>query len=527
MIDQHVHSEFSVDSKVPIDEYLKKLEDKKCEVLTLTDHFDFLKNLRNDNLDKYFEKYDNFFSMIKKRNDSRIKVGIEVGYNRNTVSEVNKLLYNYNFSLVLLSIHDNDEENLEYYYASRKGLSTDSIVEMYISQIEDAIQSEIDFDVFTHFGYVFRYLDGDFNILDYVDNFDNALKLLAKNNKALELNTGCIRYETKNIVEFYTRLFTKFKAFGGKYVSVGSDCHDINSYCFGFDLAYAIVKKAGFDYITHIVDRQFTLVKIPNLNLVDQHCHTNYSPDSNLSIEYYISRMELFDNSYLNITDHLDLLENIDKHKHHDYFKSFDDLFKLNLDSRVKIGVEVGYNNTTVSKAIEVLNKYNFSLVLLSIHENDENKIRYSRAQKSSLEFDKVVDLYVSQMEEAISSNIDFDVLAHIPFIFRYVDSSIDPLMYVDKFNKVLKILVEKKKAIEYNTSCVYYFSNSIQEFYTLILKKYISYGGKYISIGSDSHKILEHSRDFIIATKYLKSIGVNEVVQIKDRKFTLVSIGD
>ncbi len=525
MIDQHVHSEYSVDSKSTIDKYLVKMREKQCKYLTLTDHFDFLKNLRNDDLQTYFKFFDKMFEEIGNRNNEKIKVGIEVGYNILAVTEINSLLNRYNFSCILLSVHDNDEKNLEYFRASSSGYETDEVIKMYVTQIEEAITSNIDFDVFTHFGYIFRYLDKEINILDYVDYYDNALKLLALNNKALEINTGCFRKKTKNILKFYQQLLIKFKRFGGKYISVGSDAHDIKDYCYGFDTAYAIARSAGFTAVTHIIDRQFHLVDISSLQIVDQHSHSLYSPDSTVTIDSYLERMELFGNSYLNITDHLDLLEYIEKHPYHDYIGSFDNLFNANFDNRVKIGIEVGYNSTTVNKAMEVLAKHDFSIVLLSIHESDINQVKYSQPHKSSLSESEIVDLYVSQMEEAIDSGLDFDVLCHLGFLFRYSD--IDPLKYVSKFDKVLEKLAKCEKALEYNTGCFYYNTANISEFYQQIFSKFLSYGGKYVSIGSDSHTIEEYSRDFNSTVKFLNKVGFNNVVQIKDRKFSLLKIGE
>lgn len=527
MIDQHVHSMYSIDSNVTIDEYLVKMKENQCDYLTITDHFDLRKNLKNDSITDYINNFDKLFEDVNNRANNKIKVGIEVGHNSNAIQETSQLLSRYNFSVILLSVHDNDALNLSYYMANSSEFGVEKCIRLYIDQLLEAVNSGIDFDVLTHVGYIFRYVDKNIDCLDYVDLYDDVLKALVKKSKALELNTGCIRYGTKNIVEFYVQILKKFHDFGGKYVSVGSDAHDISAYCFGFDKAYAILRKAGFSSCTHIVDRKFNLTNLPK-TFFDQHVHTCFSPDSSVSLQSYIDIANFYNVSHLTFTDHLDLLVNINKHQGFDYKKSFENLIlqvqKIN-NSRVKVGIEVGYNSTTVNGSKQVLNSYNFSLVLLSVHENDEHGIRYSQTKYLDIPFSQVIKLYVQQIYEAINSGIDFDVLSHIGFIFRYADSCVNPLEYVSMFDEILKSVSKQSKALEYNTSCMHYGVNNINDFYKIILEKFLMYGGKYISIGSDAHNLDQYLRDFTIAKRFIKSCGFNHIVKIVDRKFELVLI--
>lgn len=518
MIDQHVHTKYSPDSNAIIDDYLLELKRYKNEVFTFTDHFDYLKNLNSLSISEFETKFNKIFKHINNNYNSQIKVGIEIGYNNNTIEEVNEFINKFDFSIILLSIHDNDELELPYYLASESQFTNREIVMMYIKQLEDAINNFDNFDVLTHIGYIFRFLH-NIDPLEYVSYFDNVLELLIKKNKALEFNTGCIRYGTKNIHKFYLEIFTKYNIMGGKYISVGSDAHDVKSYCYGFELVYNTLKRAGFSQITQIVDREFIQIDIPStLTIPDQHLHTNYSPDSKVKIDEYLEFMEMFNNDTLTITDHLDIVHNVEKHPDHDYPGSFDLLFNETNDDRVKIGVEVGYNPNVVDEINNVLNKNNYSIVLLSIHENDVDGFKYTR-NVVGMSTEEKVRKYINQMKMGILSNVDFDVLAHLGFVLRYCNN-IDPLDYVTWFDEVLELLAQNNKALEFNTGCFYYGTKNIEEFYFTIFTKFLNYGGKYVSIGSDSHEVLTYSRDFDFAINMLKEIGFEYVTVIKDRKF-------
>lgn len=523
MIDQHVHTNFSPDSLVSIDEYLLEVKRYKNEYLTTTDHFDFRKVLKSKSFDEYKTIFQSSFDYIKNKELNNVKIGIEVGYNNNTIDEINEFLSNFDFSIVLLSVHDNDLISLPYSGVSRTNISNDEAVKMYINQLEDAVSNIDNFDVLTHIGYIFRYIN-NINPLEYVSLFDNLLKSLAQKEKALEFNTGCLRYGANNIKMFYLEIFTNFKNFGGKYVSIGSDSHDLKAYSYGFEYAYAILRKAGFTSTTQIIDRKFNLVDIPLLpKIIDQHLHTNYSPDSNVKISDYLENMEVFDSHVLTITDHLDILYNIEKFPDHNFKNAFERLFKEITDERVKIGIEVGYNKNVEEEIIEVLNKHDFSVILLSIHENDVEGFKYTRAVENVSSEEKV-KMYIDQMKEAILSKVDFDVLAHLGFALR-LGTKMNVLDTVSWFDEILKLLATSNKALEFNTACFYYNTPNIEQFYYQIFSNFLKYGGKYVTIGSDSHDVSTYARDYLFAINMLKEIGFDNITFVVDRQFNLEKI--
>ncbi len=523
MLDQHIHTNFSPDSNTTIDEYLERLNFKKYDYLVLTDHFDFYKNLEISNLDEFKNIFLNLFNTVKLIKDDRIRVGVEVGYSSNVIKETNEFLNSFDFNVVLLSIHNNDDKQIMYCNLEHSKLSEEEFIKSYIADMYEAISSSIDFDVLTHLGYVFRYIR-NIDPLKYVNYFDDVLQLLAKKGIALELNSGCLRHKTMNINKFYIEIFKKFKSYGGEYVSVGSDAHHKNDYAKCFNVAFAILKKAGYDKIVQIIDRKFTLIDIPQLlTLPDQHVHTKFSPDSNVEVDEYLDLMDVMGISSLTITDHLDIVKNIDKYPEHDYFLTFDKMFECSefIDNpKVNIGIEVGYNSTTVHTVKEFVDKHPFSSVILSVHDNDEIGYKYSVGSHPTISDDEFVKLYIKQIEAAVNSDIDYDIVAHLPFIFRYLN--VDIMNYVDMFDNILKAIVSKQRILEFNTTNYYYNIKNLSMFHTKIFSKFKQFGGQYVAISSDCHTKNDYCRDFAEAARFLKSVGFDYVTVVNNREYIL-----
>ncbi len=262
MIDQHMHSIYSPDSRVGLDEYLQVMKEYNNDYINITDHLDILYNLDKYDSHNYYKSIEKLIADVTTRNDSRIKVGIEVGYNNNTKDEVNKFLNKHDFSLIILSIHDNDEAMFKYSNTKHLNYSTEKIITIYCKQMYDAVSSDVDFDILAHIGYIFRYFRDAVNPLEYVDHFDEVLKKLSETNKVLELNTGCLDYGAANIEEFYLQILKKFYSYGGKYISLGSDAHSASSYCRNFDQAIRLMKEAGFKHTTLVKNRKYNLIEI-------------------------------------------------------------------------------------------------------------------------------------------------------------------------------------------------------------------------------------------------------------------------
>ncbi len=261
--------------------------------------------------------------------------------------------------------------------------------------------------------------------------------------------------------------------------------------------------------------------------MIDQHVHSQFSPDSNVSVEDYYIMMENYGNEYLNITDHLDLFIKLKKNDNYDYKSQMEKQYNYitSLGKNIYPGIEVGYCNTTLDMTSKFLEQFDYSIILLSIHDHDEKEIRYCFATTYKQSVDEVVNLYFDQMYEAVCSGIDYDVLSHIGYVFRYTKNKVNPLDYMDKIERVLEVIIKNDKAMEINTGCFRRGSYDAKSFYSEVLQMYKSLGGYKISLGSDSHTLIDYCALFDKVQSFIVENGFDELTLIKNRVHKQVKI--
>lgn len=106
------------------------------------------------------------------------------------------------------------------------------------------------FDVLSQLTLPMRYIQSSeapyFSIRYCDDIIENILRYLAENDKALEVNTAALRGKL-NMILPPVRYLRMFRELGGKYITVGSGAHGVES--LGSDLSEGIslVAEAGFE----------------------------------------------------------------------------------------------------------------------------------------------------------------------------------------------------------------------------------------------------------------------------------------
>lgn len=120
------------------------------------------------------------------------------------------------------------------------------------------------------------------------------------------------------------------------------------------------------------------------------------------------------------------------------------------------------------------------------------------------------------------------DVLAHMTYPLRYMNGkyarNLDWRLLESKVCGILKTLIEKNIALEINTSCL----DTAYDVWMPdedIVKKYLQMGGNLLTLGSDAHKPEKVGKGFTQTVQRLKTIGVEKLYYVKNRKFQDYSI--
>ncbi len=251
--------------------------------------------------------------------------------------------------------------------------------------------------------------------------------------------------------------------------------------------------------------------------MFDQHVHSNFSFDSNETLENYINVSNKND---IITTEHLDFENPIINYKDSliDYLKYVGQIKNLNKKYSNKFfsGIEIGYTQKSEKKIKDFLKNKNFNLKLLSIHQNENYD--YMCVNKKLISLEVLVKEYFEQMIQALESSIEFNVLAHFEYGLRMIDISViefDNLASVF-LNKIIELIVKKEIAFEVNTKSMYKYKK--ENLYSYMIEKYLKKGGKLFTLGSDAHNIKDYAYKFDEATKFLLNKNIKEIILFKDK---------
>lgn len=267
----------------------------------------------------------------------------------------------------------------------------------------------------------------------------------------------------------------------------------------------------------------------------DYHVHTEFSDDSNYSMEEVIKDAITKGFDELCFTDHVDYgvkrdwdepggmiyrkggvgepekmpVANVD---YPVYYKKYQEMKKLYGDKiSLKFGLEFGMQAHTIEKYEKLFARYPFDFIILSVHEVEDKEFWDYTFQKGRTQ-QEYNERYYEELLYLVEHYHNYSVLGHMDLITRYDDEGVYPFEKLKPIlTKILKTVIADSKGIEVNTSSHRYGLKDLTPSRD-ILKLYKELGGKIITIGSDSHKP-EHLGAFVDETKEeLKALGFEQI---------------
>lgn len=260
-------------------------------------------------------------------------------------------------------------------------------------------------------------------------------------------------------------------------------------------------------------------------NIIDTHTHSNNSFDGNDSCDKLCESIISMGAKGIAITDHVDINgDDYDTDKQYNDAVLSKEKYKDSI--LVLTGIELGQGIYYKDESDEILNKYNYDFVLGSIHNLKELEDFYYLDYKK-YDVYELLDQYFSDMLELVKWN-KTDSLAHMSYPLRYIVArehiNVDMSKYDDIIDEIFLELIKNDKALELNTSGLFMDIND-----TLPNKSYIKrfhdLGGKYVTIGSDSHFASKLCQGFDEGLDVLKECGFSHYTIFKQRKPVLIPI--
>ncbi len=261
--DYHVHSDFSSDSKTPMEEMIKKAIGLGLKKICFTDHMDYDFPVVTNysfvfDIDKYVAKLKD----LKERYQQQIDIltGIELGLQPHLTHRLNKLTTDYAFDFIIGSSHVVNQLD-PYYPEYWEKTNKEEGLRKYFETIITNCKAFHNFHVYGHMDYIIRYVPerlydandtsgkADYSYNDYRDLLDEALKTIISSGKGIEINTSGLKYGLG-----YTHpkgeVIKRYKELGGEIITIGSDGHKPEHLAYDFFLVPQLLKAYGFSYYT-------------------------------------------------------------------------------------------------------------------------------------------------------------------------------------------------------------------------------------------------------------------------------------
>jgi len=266
MLDYHVHTEFSIDCKIPMPVQCEAAIAAGVTEIAFCDHLD------HEPADPGYGYYrpDAFLASIDSCRDlfgDRLTVlaGVEADFNERIAGQVEKFFSRYQFDFVIGSVHygENGRIIFQDYFDDH---DWDDVYLPYLERLKLAARSGL-FDTLGHIDLPKRYAPVNkrtYDPLRYKDELQQLFKVLIEHNVSFEINTSGLRQTPRTsmpgpaIVRWYAEA-------GGRLITIGTDSHAPQHIGSGIPQTLDMLELCGIDSVSSFRGRQRSQRSIESL----------------------------------------------------------------------------------------------------------------------------------------------------------------------------------------------------------------------------------------------------------------------
>lgn len=261
--DHHVHTCYSPDSQANIEGYLLKAKDLGLSHLIFTDHIDMgaIEVEFQEHIDygEYFQR----MKELEEKHEIEIKVGVEIGYEKNHKNEIDEFLNRYSFEFVIASVHYG--RGRDFYLGDFfHGKSQVESYMAYFQLVLEMVENFTNYEVVGHLDHIVRYgpfHNKSYEYREYREIIDSILRTLIKKGKGIEVNTSGLRSPFKTTYP-KEEILKRYRELGGRIISIGSDAHFNEEYNKDLPEVIETLKDLGYKEISSFSKRKAKQKKI-------------------------------------------------------------------------------------------------------------------------------------------------------------------------------------------------------------------------------------------------------------------------
>lgn len=264
-------------------------------------------------------------------------------------------------------------------------------------------------------------------------------------------------------------------------------------------------------------------------NIIDMHTHSDNSFDGHHSCILLCEGVLKNGGIGIAITDHCDIdAKNYDFRAFalNQYVQTY--AAKKSFEGNILVlqGIELGQGIYRKEKSAEIMSDFKYDFVLGSIH-NLENMQDFYFLDYKQYDIDDLLKKYFLAELELAEWN-KTDSLAHLTYPLRYIVSrehiDVDFSKYYDIIDAIFETLISNDKALELNVSGLFMDMKDTLPNKSLI-KRFHDMGGKYVTVGTDSHYCNKVCIGIDKGLDILKECGYDSFTIFQNREPLLIPI--
>ena len=253
LCDTHTHSIFSGDAESTVAELCEAAVRAGVGVLAITEHANvFADGVEREELHARLTAHRDAVFAAREQYRGKLKLlyGCEIGGPQNHHAWAEDILQ-FPYDMIIGSNHFWEDGGSIY----RTGCTPETYRELvlhFLKITKDLILFGR-FHTLGHLDYILRYIEGCVagkpNFREFEPEVDEILTLLVERGMGMEINTTTLRNWLNCLIEPW--ILKRFRALGGKYITVGSDAHHARFVGAGLVEAEKLAFDCGFSHITY------------------------------------------------------------------------------------------------------------------------------------------------------------------------------------------------------------------------------------------------------------------------------------
>jgi histidinol-phosphatase (PHP family) len=262
MYDYHVHSDFSADCGMAMEDACQAAVKKGVKEIVFTDHVDYVYPGSSYKWEFDYDRYSQNIMRFRSLFQGNLSVlkGVEIVLHPGTKERNEQFVTDHEFDFVIGSVHIVEDLDLHFgdYF---KGKQIAQALEGYYQTLHACVKNEPHFNVLGHLDLIKRYVHHagakveEIKWRQYDDMLEDTLKILIETGRGIEINMSGYRYKLDGPLPDFPVL-KLYKELGGEIVTIGSDAHTPHFIGKHFQKGYAMLEEAGFRYVTTFRERK-------------------------------------------------------------------------------------------------------------------------------------------------------------------------------------------------------------------------------------------------------------------------------